>query len=121
MNQIQTESLQEMPLNLGSSDFDAFVLEAIDQTLTKLGISVKQVFYSFLENHYRLDKEDIPSRIVEFDNALGKTFGTSASLIEIDIMKNLREKVPLFNYLLESSDLSLAAYLTSMKQHLENF
>jgi hypothetical protein len=120
MNQTQTECFREIQMNLGSSNFEALVIETIDQTLSKLGIGVKQVFYSFLEHHYKLGKEDIPARIGDFDDALGKIFGPSASIVEIDILKGLQQKVPSFIYTLESTDLSLVSYLVSLKQHLEN-
>ena len=120
MNQQETESLQKIQINLGSSGFEELVIEAVDQTFTNLGLKVKQVFYYFLENHYKLSKMDIPNRIGDFVEALEKVFGTSALLIEIDVLRSLQQRVPSFTYLQERSELSFESYLASLKHHVEN-
>jgi len=120
VNQQETESLQKIQINLGSSGFEELVIEAVDQTFTNLGLKVKQVFYYFLENHYKLSKMDIPNRIGDFVEALEKVFGTSALLIEIDVLRSLQQRVPSFTYLQERSELSFESYLASLKHHVEN-
>lgn len=120
MVQTQTESMEKIQINLDSPVFGELVNEAIDETFANLGLKVKLAFFHFLEDHYKLGKEDIPARIGDFVTALEKIFGASASLVEIDIVKILQQRVPSFTYLLESSDLSLEAYLRSLRQHVEN-
>jgi hypothetical protein len=121
MNCTQTENQQQLQINLISPIFEDLVTSAIDQTLSKLGTNVKQVFYSFLENHYTLRRKEIPDRINEFDDALGKTFGTSATIVEIDIVRNLRQIVPSFTYITTSGELNFEDYVKSLKRHIENF
>lgn len=87
----------------------------MDQAFTKLGAQTKHRLFSFLETDYELSKEDIPDRIEDFINALEQIFGTSASLIEIDIMKSIQQKVPSFILTMEETDLNFLCYLQSLK------
>jgi hypothetical protein len=74
-----------------------------------------------LDKKYKLNKNDIPSRIGDFVDGLEKVFGPTAFLLELAIIKALKQKVPSFNYLLEGSNLSFEFYVDSLKQHVENF
>ena len=119
MKQIQLEYMQNVLVTLESQGFEELTIAAIDQTLTKLGVKVKQAFYYFLETQYNLDKEDIPARIDDFIEALETLFGASAALVEIEILKNLQNKIPSFTFLLKKPNLSLSAYLASLRLHVE--
>lgn len=122
MNQIQTENFPKIQIDLQNSKFDDLFLEAIDQSfLILLGTNSKQAFFSFLDKKYKLSKKDIPGRIGDFVAGLEKIFGPTAFLLELAIMKALKQRVPSFNYLMERPNLSFEGYIESLKQHLENF
>ena len=87
----------------------------MDQAFAKLGAQTKHRLFSFLETGYELSKEDISDRIEDFVNALEQIFGTSALLIEIDIMKSIQQKVPSFILTMEDADLNFLCYLQSLK------
>ena len=59
-------------------------------------------------------------RIGDFVYALESIFGASALLLEMDVMKTLRQNVPSFTYVVESSEISFEGYLFSLKQYIEN-
>jgi len=120
VNYAETKSLPKILVNFKSSEFEELFIEAIDQTLSNLGLGVKQAFYSFLEVHYTLSKEDVPNRIGDFVDGMEKIFGTSASLLEVEVMKSLRRKVPSFIYLVESPYLLFEDYSESLRRHIEN-
>jgi hypothetical protein len=80
---------------------------------------IKHTLYSFLETNYKLNKENIPNRIEDLANALEQIFGTSASLIEIDVMKNMNHEVPSFKLKIENADLTFENYLKSLKSFAE--
>ena len=119
MNQVQTRGITEIQINLATPDFEELVTEVIDETFMNLGLKVKQAFYHFLKIHYELNKEDIPNRIGDFVDALEKVFGAGASLIEIEVVKTLQDRVPSFTYVLAGSNLSFEGYLTSLRKHIE--
>jgi hypothetical protein len=102
-----------------ATKFDQTIIEAIDLTFSKLGVRVKEVFYSSLATEYKLSKENIPVMIDEFVVALEKIFGSSALILEIDVMKTVRKKMPEFKFEAESSNLTFVSYLKSLKSFME--
>jgi len=123
MNQIQTENMPkiEMAMDFKSSKFDDLFLEALDCTFLKLlGINAKQAFFSFLDQKYTLSKEDIPNRIGDLADGLEQIFGASATLLELEVMKNLKKRVPSFNYLAKRPEISFEAYAESLKRQIAN-
>jgi len=102
-----------------SARFDLTIIEAVDLTFSKLGVRVKEVFYSALAKEYKLNKENIPVMIEEFVAALEKIFGPSALILEIDVMKTVSKKIPEFKFETESSNLTFVSYLKSLKGFME--
>jgi hypothetical protein len=74
-------------------EFEAILLEAVDEALSTLGQNVQMSIYFHLETKFGLPKQFIPDRISDFSNALEKIFGPASKKIEILIMKFLNEKV----------------------------
>jgi hypothetical protein len=120
MNYMKIENFPKIQLNFNSSSFDEAVLEALDQTFSKLGEGVKQKFYFFLEVNFKISRENIPGRIGDFVYALESVFGASASLLEMDVMKTLRQNVPSFTYVAANPELSFEGYLFSLKRYIES-
>ena len=118
----EIKSLPIIQIDLGNHDasrFDRTVIEAVDLSFSKLGVRVKEAFYSSLAAEYKLSKENIPVMIEEFVEALEKIFGSSSLLLEIDVMKTLRKQIPEFKFETESSDLSFTNYLKSLRSFME--
>ena len=100
-NRLELEYLSEgLPIVLKPAsyveDFNRFLLEAVDDGLSSLGSIAKQAVYIHLKKKFNINKEDIPNRFDEFTAAIEEIFGVGAQLIEIQIMKNLYEKVGCF-------------------------
>jgi hypothetical protein len=117
----ETKSFPEIHIDLENrveSSFDQTIIEVVDLTFSKLGVKVKQTLYSSLAVDYKLSKENIPSRIEEFVGALEKIFGTSALLLEIDVMKTIRQKVPAFKCETKNPNLAFGDYLKSLKSYM---
>jgi hypothetical protein len=121
MKQQQIENIPKIQIDYTSSKFDELLLDSIDQTLSALlGQNAKQAFFSFLDKKYKLSEEEVPSRIGDFVDGLEQIFGASASLLELEAMKNLKKNVPSFIYLLDCSDLSFRAYAESLREEMAN-
>jgi hypothetical protein len=75
------------------NEFDAVLLETIDESLSSLGDSIGPVIYFHLERSFHIRKDEIPDRIGVFTQAIESIFGAGANFIEILIMKKLYEKV----------------------------
>ncbi|XHH08732.1 MAG: hypothetical protein ACFCUE_14370 [Candidatus Bathyarchaeia archaeon] len=79
--------------NKKAETFDLMLLEAIDETLSTLGESVKKSIYFHLETTYQIQRQQIPCKIMDFSNSLEKMFGLGARFIEISIMKRFYPKI----------------------------
>ena len=73
--------------------FQKSFLEAVDAAFSSLGESAKQSIYFHLENKFKLSKDDIPCRLVDFDAGLEKIFGAGTRFLEVLIMKKLHENM----------------------------
>ena len=69
--------------------FEELLLESVDKGFSSLGETCKQAIYFHLEKKFKLTKQDIPSRIEDFTEAMENIFGAGAKVLEIRIMKNL--------------------------------
>lgn len=103
-------------LSLSGRDFEKVLLEAIDEALSTLGESAKQAIYFHLDRSFNIKKEEIPSRIMAFTQAIENIFGVGANFVEILIMKKLYGKVgEAFNWN-ESEGFGFTAYLAEAKR-----
>lgn len=81
------------------SEFDAILLESIDEALSALGNSINQAIYFHLEQNFGIRKDEIPKRLGGFKQALENILGAGGDLVEILILKKLYEKVgKIFTY-----------------------
>jgi hypothetical protein len=109
-------ALEETPLR--NRSFEKLLLEAVDEGLSSLGNSSKQVIYFHLEKTFKINKRDIPYKIEEFADAIEKIFGLGAKFLQILIMKCLYEKVgQVFEYNQEQEDLVFTEYVAGVKQN----
>ncbi len=82
--------------HLGKSNkeknYEAVLMEAIDDALLTLGKNVQISIYFHLQTKFGLSKQEIPSHVTDFSDALEKIFGEAAKKIEILIMKFLNDR-----------------------------
>lgn len=100
-------------------NFETAVTEAIDEVFTTLGENVKQAMYSYLENKYGIGKEEIPSMVKGFTNAVESIFGDSARLVELKIMEKLQGKAKGFKYKSKRNEMLFAEYLAELQKYLD--
>jgi hypothetical protein len=96
--------------------FEKLLLDAIDEGLSSLCSSSKQAIYSLLENTFNIRKRDVPYKIEEFADALGKIFGLGAKPIEILIIRRLNEKVGGIIEYPQNKDLVFTEYVVAARQ-----
>jgi hypothetical protein len=77
-----------------SKQFDSFLIESIDETLSLLGTTVKNEFYLRLQVNFNMEKNDIPQRLEEFMVILHRIFNLGASRLEVKFLRNLDTKIP---------------------------
>lgn len=69
--------------------------EAIDNSLSDLGLFVKETLYDRLKNKYNISPEDIGKRVTDFSNEIEGIFGLGAKRLENLIIKKLNERTGL--------------------------
>ena len=101
-----------------SKNFDELLLKAVDESLALLGNSAKKAIYFHLEQCYGIGKFNIPKKTNDFSSAIEKILGEGAKLIELQIMKQLHEKVGNCRFHLEGDYLSFPEYILAHKAFL---
>jgi len=71
------------------------ILEAIDEGLSIMGEKLKGTVYYFVEKRYGLRKEDVPTDLKKFQDALYSIFGLGANVIGKHIISCLERKLEL--------------------------
>lgn len=99
--------------------FEAAVVKAVNDILSALGESAKQAIYTHLKNTYGISKDDIPSKIEAFSNAIEETFGTVGKVIEIKIIERLHSQYVDFRYAPKNGELDFVEYVTHLRNRLE--
>ncbi len=104
---------------LSSKDFDALILQTIDEVFSCLGDSPKTAIYFALEKDYSISKEDIPHCLEDFLVALEKLLGLGAKHLEIMFMKHLHKKSQKWSVLERvDPDLTFQAYVKLKRQSI---
>ena len=108
--------------NLGSSellkaDFETVVTEAIDEVFLSFGKPVGAAIFKMLEQNYGMRKEDIPGKPEVFANAIESTFGDTAKLIEMEIIRSLHAQIKGFSYKTKRRDFFIT-YLRALRVYL---
>jgi hypothetical protein len=80
---------------LPTPDFSKILLSAVDESLSSLGNSSRQAILFHLESSFKIKRENIPTNLTEFSEALEGIFGAGAPYLEKLIVKHLYEKLDL--------------------------
>ena len=116
----QTIETQQIQIELKLNGFQEVAIDAIDQVFSMIGSEPKISLYRLLEKKYKLRQEDIPGRIGDFSNAIEQIFGTGALLIELEIMKKIRQMFPLFECKAENVSFSFNDFMDSFRHYLSD-
>ena len=90
-------------------DFEKLFMEAVDESLTVLPKSGREMLFFHLERSFSIKRGDIPKKPENFVDALEQIFGAGAHVLEKLIVKNLYSKLGL-EYR-ERKDYTFADYL----------
>jgi hypothetical protein len=98
--------------------FEVTMAEAIDESLATFENLNKQEIYFFLENVFKIRREEIASNIENFTDALNQMFGIGARLIEIKIIQAVHKKIPEFIFTPRGSAVIFKEYISSLRTFL---
>jgi hypothetical protein len=98
--------------------FEVTMTEAIDESLDAFKSLDKQEVYAHLENTFEIKKQEIPSKIEDFADAMGEMFGIGAKLIEIRIIKAVHKRMPKFMFTPRRGAVIFKDYVDSLRAFL---
>ena len=102
---------------MSAHNFEKLLLEAVDEGLSTVGESSKQVIYFHLEKTFNIKRQDIPQKIEEFADAIEKIFGLGAKVLETQIMEQLHRKIRhAIKYAQEPKNLVFTEYIAATRQ-----
>ena len=115
------KTVQQNYNSLKKKKLRQILLMAIDESLSSLGDSARQAIYYHLESSFNLKKAEIPEKIEVFSKVIEDIFRDGAKLLEIQIMRNLHEKIKCGPIQYPSqSELIFAEYIEAQISHAMN-
>jgi len=115
---VQITCTMQLPKNKNNSQnniLDTTLRTAIDDSLSSIGDSCKQLIYFHLETTFHIKKQEIPQKIDEFASALEEMLGLGAPLIEMKILEALHDQFPNFVYFPRGDELVFTDYVKSLR------
>ena len=96
--------------------FEEILLNAIDEEFSSLGEICQKIIYFYLKNEYTIDRQEIPSNIKVFSQAIESMFKDGAKILQIKIMENLFRKMGYIDKCLyDKETLDFVEYLEATK------
>ena len=109
-------SRENNSMSAKSKQFDELLLNAIDDSFTSLGESVKQSIYFHLDEQFQLKRPQIPRCLNKFQTSIEKIFGSGARFLEILIMKNLHLKLDISIEAEDTADINFIEYVKKIRE-----
>jgi hypothetical protein len=74
-------------------DFENVLNDAVADTMSQLGETVRRTLSFYLEHTFNIKAEDIPHKTEEFDSAVNALLGPGAAPLESAILRRLSAKI----------------------------
>jgi hypothetical protein len=113
-----TLQLSRKNQNPNENKFEASITEAIDESLASFKSLNKQEIYAYLENAFKIRKQEIPCKIEDFADAINQMFGIGAKLIEIKIIEAVHKRMPEFMFTPRRGSVIFKEYVASLRAFL---
>ncbi len=119
IQETMTETVQiQLPLienKQSKNKFEIALIEAVDIVFSSLFGSHKKDIYTYLENCYNIDKQEISDNVENFAHAIEETFGQSAQLIEMEIMRTVHTMCQKHKVKSKQKGITFADYMKAMR------
>jgi hypothetical protein len=96
-------------------EFKAVIIESVDESLASFSNLDKQAIYLHLEKTFNIKKEEIPSKMDKFADAVEQMFGIGAKLVEMRIIKALHKRIPAFVFFPMKREIGFKEYVASLR------
>jgi hypothetical protein len=99
--------------------FNVAMIEAVEESFSSFNNLDKEAVYLHLENVFKVKKQEIPSKIEEFSDAVDRMFGVGAKLVEIRIIEALHSKTQEFLFVPRKGDVDFKEYVADLRAFLQ--
>jgi hypothetical protein len=99
--------------------FNVAISEAVQESLSLFNTLGKEAVYLHLEKAFKIKKQEIPSKIEEFSDAVEQMFGVGAKLVEIKIIEALHSRIREFVFIPKKGDVDFKEYIASLRAFLQ--
>lgn len=100
---------------MSQNKFSQILLSAVEEGLSSLGDSPKEAIFFHLEHSFKIKRENIPTNLTQFEEALQRIFGPGASYLERLIAQRFCQRL---GVQLEEDTWSLRDCVDKAKRHL---
>jgi PAS domain S-box-containing protein len=101
--------------------FNESLLAAADDMFSSVGSSAKTAIYFHIENKYNIKKEDIPSNIAKFSEALDQLFGIGSKPLQKIFKQQLKTKLKTNSQITDEESLDLDSFVREIRKVTEAF
>jgi hypothetical protein len=98
--------------------FNVAIIEAVEESFSLFSSTVREAAYLHLERAFKIKKQEIPSRIEDFVDAIEQMFGVGAKLIEIRIIEVLHKHIHEFMFYPKKGEINFKEYVASLRAFL---
>jgi len=99
--------------------FNVVIIEAVEESFSLFNNLDNEAAYLHLENAFKIKKQEIPSKIEEFSDAIEQMFGVGAKLLEIRIIEALHKRIREFMFVPKKGDVDFKEYVASLRAFLQ--
>jgi len=99
--------------------FNIAIIEAVEDGFSSFNNLDKEAVYLHLETAFKIKKQEIPSKIEEFSDAVEQMFGVGAKLVEIRIIEAIHSRIREFVFIPGKGDVDFKEYVASLRAFLQ--
>ncbi len=118
VNPSKVKLTMQKPQKFTEQEFNELFLASIDEALSSLGTGAKTAIYFHLEQKFNIKKQEIPSRIDSFTEALEKIFGLGSKNLQVMFMEKLHVKLKGKCKSIKLQEFTFPKYVEAIKQTL---
>ncbi len=110
--------MQKEPQKITEQEFNDLFIASIDEALSALGEGAKTAIYYHIEKKFNIKKQEIPTHLTSFVEAIEKLFGLGSKPLELMLMQKLHAKLNTNCKPIKLKDFTFTSYVNAIKKNI---
>ncbi len=110
--------MQKEPQKITEQEFNDLFIASIDEALSALGEGAKTAIYYHIEKKFNIKKQEIPTHLTSFIEAIEKLFGLGSKPLELMLMQKLHAKLNTNCKPIKLQDFTFTSYVNAIKKNI---